>query len=132
MANEKARLKDKKIVIYKQTKAGGWNDKAEFMPIYDPAEIPKLWAYFKQLSGDIFYASATTNTKEECFFRIAWTDRLNKQRPQDYYLDYNGTLYQLTRIDPYEGYKRDLALYCKLATTTLSAVTIVDFDPEKL
>lgn len=28
-------------------------------------------------------------------------------------IKYRGTLYNITRVDVYEGYKRDLTLYCK-------------------
>ena len=121
-------LKDKKIVIYKSVEGKD----ADGFPVSGYMRVhktPTLWAYFKQLSGSLFYASATTNNKEECLFYINWLD-LDRKRPQDYKIEYRGLVYELTRIDPYEGYKRDLALYCKLTTDKLG--TIVPYDPTKL
>lgn len=31
-------------------------------------------------------------------------------------IEYRGTLYNITRVDVYEGYKNDLILYCKRKT----------------
>lgn len=126
------KLKDKKIVIYKYVEG---KDSAGFavrgyMPIFDPAVTPNQWAYFKQLSASLLYASNTTTTKEECLFRINWTGVIKGNYASDYRVYYDGLLYQVTRVDPYEDYKRDLALYCKLTTDKLS--TIVPYDPKKL
>lgn len=123
------KLKDKKIKIYKYietTDEDGFDVKA-YMPIHPQAS---LWAYFKQLSASLLYANNTTTTQEECFFRINWTDAIKANYASDYRVYYNGLLYQVTRVDPYEGYKRDLALYCKLTTDKLG--TIVPYDPSKL
>lgn len=46
-----------------------------------------VWAYFRNLSGKEVFAAATVR--------------------------YNGTLYNITRIDTFEGYKEDLTLYCR-------------------
>lgn len=126
------KLKDKKIVIYK---SGMFKDEDGFqtrgyMPIFDPAVTPNQWAYFKQLSASLLYANNTTTTKEECLFRINWTGVIKTNYASDYRVYYNGLLYQVTRVDPYEGYKRDLALYCKLTTDKLG--TIIPYDPTKL
>ena len=123
------KLKDKKIVIYK---SGTFEDEDGFqtegyMPIHPQASV---WAYFKQLSASLLYANNTTTTKEECLFRINWTDAILASYASDYRVYYDGLLYQVTRVDPYEGYKRDLALYCKLTTDKLG--TIVPYDPTKL
>lgn len=123
------KLKDKKIKIYKYietTDEDGFDVKA-YMPIHPQAS---LWAYFKQLSASLLYANNTTTTQEECFFRINWTDAIKANYASDYRVYYNGLLYQVTRVDPYEGYKRDLALYCKLTTDKLG--TVVPYDPTKL
>lgn len=123
------KLKDKKIKIYKYietTDEDGFDVKA-YMPIHPQAS---LWAYFKQLSASLLYANNTTTTQEECFFRINWTGAIKANYASDYRVYYNGLLYQVTRVDPYEGYKRDLALYCKLTTDKLG--TVVPYDPTKL
>ena len=124
-------LKDKKIVIYKSVE-GKDADGFPFSGYMRVHKSVNLWAYFKQLSGSLFYASATTNTKEECLFYINYTDVLDRTRPQDYKIDYKGLVYELTRIDPYEDYKRDLALYAKLTTDKISSDQILEYDPEQL
>ena len=127
MANTK--LKDKKIKIYmyiETTDEDGFDLKA-YMPIHKQDSV---WAYFKQLSASLFYASNTTAINEECLFRINWTDAILANYASDYRVYYNGILYQVTRVDPYEGYKRDLALYCKLTTDKINAV--IPYDETKL
>lgn len=123
------KLKDKKIKIYvyvETTDEDGFQT-AGYMPIH-PQD--SLWAYFKQLSASLLYASNTTTIKEECLFRINWTDAILANHASDYRVYYDGLLYQVTRVDPYEGYKRDLALYCKLTTDKID--TVVPYDPTKL
>lgn len=100
---------------------------AGYMPIH-PQE--SLWAYFKQLSASLFYASNTTNIKEECLFRVNYTDTILQNHANDYFVYYDGMLFQCTRVDPFEGYKRDLVLYCKLTTDKIN--TIIPYDPSKL
>lgn len=100
---------------------------AGYMPIH-PQE--SLWAYFKQLSASLFYASNTTAIKEECLFRVNYTDTILQNHANDYFVYYDGMLFQCTRVDPFEGYKRDLVLYCKLTTDKIN--TIIPYDPSKL
>lgn len=123
------KLKDKKIKIYvyiETTDEDGFQT-AGYMPIH-PQD--SLWAYFKQLSASLLYASNTTTIKEECLFRINWTDAILTNHASDYWVYYDGLLYQVTRVDPYEGYKRDLALYCKLTTDKID--TMIPYDETKL
>lgn len=100
---------------------------AGYMPIH-PQD--SLWAYFKQLSASLLYASNTTNIKEECLFRVNYTDTILQNHANDYFVYYDGMLFQCTRVDPFEGYKRDLVLYCKLTTDKIN--TIIPYDPSKL
>lgn len=122
-------LKDKKIKIYmyiETTDEDGFDLKA-YMPIHPHDSV---WAYFKQLSASLFYASNTTAIKEECLFRINWTDAILSNYANDYFVYYDGMLFQCTRVDPFEGYKRDLVLYCKLTTDKID--TMIPYDPSKL
>ena len=128
-ANSKQVLKDKKIVIYKKVtyKDAGFQTTG-YMPIHEQASI---WAYFKQLSASLLYASSTTTTKEECLFRINWLDYLRTAYPSDLTIGYRGILYQITRIDPFEDYTRDMVLYGSRANVkTISP--IIPYDPSKL
>lgn len=123
-------LKDKKIVIYKKM---SYRD-AEGFPVegYMPVHPqPSIWAFFKQLSANLIYASGTTTTKEECLFRVNWLDYLRTAYPSDLTVGYRGILYQITRIDPYEDYTRDMVLYGSRAEVK-TIEPIIPYDPKKL
>lgn len=66
------------------------------------------WAYFRHLSGKEVFAAATVNYKEEVLFQVNYRTDLTTANM----VRYNGTLYNITRIDTFEGYKEDLTLYC--------------------
>lgn len=70
--------------------------------------IATVWAYFRQLSGDEIY-SVTPQTEEQVFFRINYRPDITTT----HMIKYKGIVYNITRVDVYEGYKSDLTLYCK-------------------
>ncbi len=98
------KLKDKKIKImgatYVSDKYGN--------RMKELATVATVWAYFRQLSGDEIYR-ITTQTEETVLFRINYRDDITTENV----IKYKDTLYNITRIDVYEGYKGDLTLYCK-------------------
>ena len=98
------KLKDKRIEIqesqYVSDKYG--NRKKELVT------IATVWAYFRQLSGNEIYRVTTTAT-EEVLFRINYRSDITTA----HVIKYKDTLYNITRVDVYEGYKNDLTLYCK-------------------
>ena len=69
-----------------------------------------VWAYFRHLSGKEVFAAATVNYKEEVLFQVNYHSDLTTANV----VCYNGTLYNITRIDTFEGCKEDLTLYCAL------------------
>lgn len=122
-------LKDKKIVIYKK---GEFTDEDGFqtdgyMPIHPQ---PSLWAYFKQLSATLTYLNDSTQSKEECLFRINWLDYVRNVNPSNLAIGYNGLVYNVTRVDPYEDYKRDLVLYAKNNYEKLG--NVLPYNPDML
>lgn len=124
-----AKLKDKKIVIYKKgmfTDEDGFQTEG-FMPVHAQ---PSVWAYFKQLSATLTYLNESTQSQEECLFRINWNDYVRTVNPTNLAIGYNGLVYDVTRVDPYEDYKRDLVLYAKNNHTKLG--TVIPYDPEAL
>lgn len=128
MANKRY-LKDKKIVIYKKgefTDEDGFQSEG-FMPVHPQ---PSLWAYFKQLSAQLTYLNDSTQNKEECLFRINWLDYVRKANASELAIGYNGLVYDVTRVDPYEDYKRDLVLYAKNNHTKLG--NVIPYNPEIL
>lgn len=122
-------LKDKKIVIYKR---GMFKDEDGFqtegyMPIH---EQPSVWAYFKQLSATLTYLNNSTQSKEECLFRINWLDYVRNVNPSDLAIGYRGMVYRVTRVDPYLDYKRDLVLYAKNNHEKLG--NVLPYNPDML
>lgn len=99
------KLKDKKIEILESKtivdKIG--NHTTELVT------VATVCAYFRQLSGDETFAAARVNVEESVMFRINYRDDITTA----HVICYKGTLYNITRVDVYEGYKNDLTLYCK-------------------
>lgn len=123
------KLKDKKIVICKKVKyedEDGFQTEG-YMPIHP---TPTVWAYFKQLSASLLYTNNSTFTDETCFFRVNWLDYLRTAYTNEICVYYRGIVYQATRIDPFEDYTRDLAIYCK--QTTDRQQNLLEYDPKKL
>lgn len=98
------KLKDKKIEILKtQYVTDKYGNR-----IKQTVTVATVWAYFRQLSGDEIYR-VTTQVTEEVLFRINYRTDITTEN----IIRFNGTDYNITRIDVFEGYKTDLTLYCK-------------------
>ena len=70
---------------------------------------PPVWAYYRQLSGKEYYAANAENVQEEIMFQINYRNDLTTR----HVIRYRGELWDITRIDDYEGRKEDLKVYCK-------------------
>lgn len=103
------KLKDKKIRILQLF--SGTNDNGFPVEEWRPLHSGRLWAYYRQLSGSEFYASAMVNEAEEVQFVVNWRQDVKT----DMLVEYRGEYFDITRIDDFEGYKDDLGLYCKLS-----------------
>ena len=68
-----------------------------------------MWAYFRYLSGKEYYAANAEQVQEEVLFQINWRADLTTA----HVIRYNGVLWDITRVDTFEGRKEDLKLYCK-------------------
>ena len=99
------KLKDKKIELLAQVSQVNANGYAVTTL---QAICPPVWAYYRHLSGKEVFAAATINYKEEVLFQINWRDDITTT----HVVRYDGVLYDITRIDDYEGRKEDLKLYC--------------------
>lgn len=99
-------IKDKKVTIMYFT-----NEKDEDgYPIEKYIPLPggeNIWAYYRHASAKEFYAAHTTNIKVEVIFEIAWRNDIDTYMQ----IKYKGKDYDITRIDDFEGYKRDLRIY---------------------
>lgn len=119
------KLKDKKIIIYKESKG---KDEDGF-PVngYKPIHAGKLWAYTRQLSAKEFYASAQVNVNEDRLFTINYLEGLNVLEAKNLYISYNNLWYNITRIDTYEDYKKDINIYATAGTTNAPG-TLLPYD----
>lgn len=106
----KRQLKDKKIDIY--TVDWVFDDIGQQIAEWTKLTDTPLWAYFRQIGGNEYYAAAVAErVAEDVVFSVNWRDDIDTSAR----VVYKGKEYEITRIDPYEGYKSDLKLYCKLA-----------------
>ena len=100
------KLKDKKIVILAVTHT----QDPEGYSIETLTPIaPPMWAYFRQLSGKEVYAAMSVQATEEVQFVINWRDDITTA----HVIRFKGVDYDITRVDPFEGYKSDIAIYAK-------------------
>jgi SPP1 family predicted phage head-tail adaptor len=98
------KLKDKKIEILSvQTSkdADGFSSE-QLTPI-----APPLWAYFRQLSGAEMHVNSATVPTEDVQFVINWRGDITTR----HIIRFRGMLYDITRIDTFEGYREDLTVY---------------------
>ena len=99
------KLKDKKIELLRQV----YTRDEMGITTTTLESMGTVWAYFRHLSGKEVFAAATVNYKEEVLFQVNYRTDLTTANV----IRYNGRLYNITRIDTFEGYKQDLKLYCK-------------------
>lgn len=100
------KLKDRKIEILAAvhtTDAEGFSTET-----LEPV-APPVWAYFRQLSGKEVFAAQSVQATEEVLFQITYRADVTTA----HVIRYGGILYDITRVDIFEGYKEDLTLYCK-------------------
>lgn len=103
------KLKDKKIEILKPVTV---RDAAGFATTTLEPIAPPVWAYFRHLSGKEVFAAATVNYKEEVLFQVNYRPDITAT----HVIRYRGILYDITRVDTFEGYKGDITLYCTRRT----------------
>ncbi|MGJ4850588.1 phage head closure protein [Bacillota bacterium Meth-B3] len=100
------KLKDKKIEILAALNVS--NGSGYFTETLTPIG-PPVWAYFRHLSGKEIFAASAQMAVEEVLFTINYRPDITPTQV----IRYNGALYDITRVDSFEGYKDDLTLYAK-------------------
>lgn len=128
-------LKDKRLEVLCKvhtTDSAGF-DVDGYMPITLTPD-GKQWAYFRALGGSLYWAAAATQVKADVMVVVAYSDWLASMRwLEKVYVRYAGRLYQATRVDTYEGYRRDLSIYAQLVNTTDAAsLDILPYDADTL
>lgn len=128
-------LKDKRIEVFCKIST---HDSAGFpvdgyMPIIDTPDGTQ-WGYFRAMGGSLYWAAAATQVKADIMAVVAYSDWLaSMRRLEKIYIRFGGRLYQATRIDTFEGYRRDLTIYAQLLNTTDAAsIDILPYDADTL
>jgi len=103
------KLKDKRIEILQPSTS---KDADGFSMETITPIAPPQWAYFRQLSSKEIYANATTIATEQVLFTVSYRPGITTV----YVVRFRGVLYDITRVDVFEGYKGDISLYCRLKT----------------
>ena len=103
-------MKDKKIAIYRK-QGGAW----------ELICSSKLWAHYRQLSGKEVFAARTAGFTDEVAFTVNW----HKDITPGVHIIFRDTIYEATRVDDFEGYKKDLRLTCK----HVPYATLSDYPP---
>ncbi|MCL2105790.1 MAG: phage head closure protein [Oscillospiraceae bacterium] len=100
------KLKDKKIELLRAdyTKDAEGFSAETLVPI-----APPVWAYFRHLSGKEIYAAMTVQAVEEVQFVINWRRDITTR----HVVRYGEVLYDITRVDTFEGYRGNLSLYAR-------------------
>ena len=120
----KTKLKDKKIILLKpvrKTTAGG-----QRLEIYTPIHPEKVWAYYRHLMGDeIRLLERGPDMMEEVAqFIINYRSDYSKIEA----VLYKDKLYKVTRLDDFEGYKKDITVYA--STALFTGWSVEDFKDE--
>ncbi len=100
------KLKDKKIEILavKHTiTENGFTERTL------TAVCPPVWAYFRHLFAKEIFAASALMAVEEVLFIVNHLAGLNTT----HVIRYKGALYDISRVDNYEGYRYELKLYAK-------------------
>ncbi|MDR0813442.1 MAG: phage head closure protein [Oscillospiraceae bacterium] len=100
------KLKDKKIEVLAVTTA---KDAEGFTTETLTPIAPPLWAYFRQLSGKEIHAAMSVQAVEEVLFVINWRDDITTA----HVVRYRGVLYDISRVDVFEGYKGDIGVWAR-------------------
>ena len=100
------KLKDKKIELLR---ADYMKDGEGFSAETLTPVGPPVWAYFRHLSGKEIYAAQSVQAVEEVQFVINWRGDITTR----HVIRYAGGLYDITRVDTFEGYKQDLTVYAR-------------------
>lgn len=104
------KLKDKKISIYRYTEGGTDDDGFPTENIYVKIHEGKLWAYYRQTSANEYFRAMTNQYTEDAIFVLNWRSDLD---PRTDVILYNHRIYDINRVDDYEGYKQDIQISAK-------------------
>ena len=123
MANNQYSLKDKRLSVWEYTSTSSYGvTQKRYTPIYR-----LIWCYYRHNGGNATLTGSSLKVYDE---NAAALFIINK-RPLNigWLIVFNHKIYEITRIDDYEGYKDDVKVYCKLATNqSFSSYTGLEDD----
>ena len=110
MANNQYSLKDKRLSIWSFTSTTSHGVQVK---TYNK-EYSRIWAYYRHNGGN----ATLTGTSIKVYDENAAALFIINKRPLNisWLVIYDHKIYEITRVDDYEGYKDDVKVYCKLAT----------------
>lgn len=108
MANQYS-LKDKRLSVWSYTTQ---TIKGVTTKVYHK-EYSLIWAYYRHNGGN----ATLTGTSIKVYDENAAALFVINKRPVNitWLVIYNHKIYEITRVDDYEGYQDDIKVYCKLA-----------------
>ena len=122
-------LKDKRVrlagVVKSVDHAGFTSD--GFMPLHPGDGM--VWAYYRTAGGSTYWASDALQAKCDAIFVIGY-DAIVAHTPSfdDLRIEYAGALWEVTRVDAFEGYRRDLTLYATRKSSGRGMSPMVAYD----
>lgn len=121
---KRVRLKDKKVALvsFMETVDNEGNSVEGY------SVVAQVWAYVRQVDQTKRTNTAAPYSEEEFTFYVNWREDLASRDGDSpiTHLVHCGNVYEITRVDTYEGYKRDLAIYAK--TPGMSGPRIEDIE----
>lgn len=122
-------LKDKRIRLAGTVKtydSAGF-DTTGYMPLHPGDGM--VWAYYRTAGGSTYWASDALQTKCDAVFVIGFDPIVaHTSAFANLRLEYGGALWEVTRVDGFEGYARDLTLFAtrKSSGGTMSPLLAYD------
>lgn len=122
-------LKDKRIRlcgVVKTYDSAGF-DTNSYMPLHEGDGT--MWAYYRVAGGSVYWASDALQTKCDAVFVINY-DAIVAHTPAfgSLCIEYAGALWTVTRVDAFEGYRRDLTLYATRKSSSGGMSPLVEYD----
>ena len=121
MKQTQHKLKDKKAMIYKNTKinnAGDWSMK------WQPISASPLWCFTQNLSGSILYNPLVIENEETRQFVFNYLPNIE----QGYYILYRDKWYEVTRVNSTADYNDEIFVYVKNVFSNPSQNDILSFE----
>lgn len=116
MSKQQYYLKDKKLDIYVGEKKNSYG----VSTFVYTRRYKGLWCYYRQNAGGTTLTGSALkvyDSTERVLFVVNRLPELRELPLADTKLYFNGRIYEITRIDDYEGYTDDYKIECEYSST---------------